>query len=319
MQNELRVLTGVHAGARLQLNASRYRIGRDTSADIRLTDWQDATLTIETDDDGHYRYRTDDALHRMLADFEPVHFGPVVLCVGPADVAWPDDLVLLGKLLHTDTVPAPANDDAQPAGTPRSPVGSMRRAFAWGAVGMSILVVTQFLRVGDEPRAAGVSNARLALDATNAALQRMRLTELRASLAGSTLVVDGIAPDLAAATNVRRLLQGQPVRSDARFAVASTIVENIREALNNRDLDVRYAGDGVFSVTGTTSDARAALARLDKVRADLGAGVRRIDVAVGTADPEQNPPSSFDAALGVEGLHYVETPDGDKHFVGGVP
>ncbi|AXF25798.1 serine kinase [Burkholderia pyrrocinia] len=319
MQNELRVLTGVHAGARLQLNATRYRIGRDTDAQIRLTDWHDVPLTIETDDDGTLRYRTDDdTLHGLLAAFEPVRFGSVVLCVGPADRTWPDDLALLGRLLHANDAP-PRDAAAPPVPAParRASNARARRALACGAVAVSMLIAAPFLRFGAESRASNVPDTRLALDATSAALRRMRLDELHASLVGGTLVVDGIAPDAAAATAVHRLLQRQPVRSDARFAVASTIVENIRESLDNRDLDVRYTGDGVFAVTGSTADARHALARVAEVRSDLGAGVRRIDVAIDAADPAQKTPSSYDAALGIDGLRYVETPDGTKHFVGG--
>ncbi|KVK75938.1 hypothetical protein WS90_25160 [Burkholderia cepacia] len=321
MHNELRVLTGVHAGARLQLNATRYRIGCEMDAQIRLTDWHDAPLTIETDDDGTLRYRTDDdALHGLFAAYAPVRFGSVALCVGPAGDTWPDDLVLLGRLLHGHRSPPP--DAAVPRvafPAPDATRGRARHALAIGAIAMSVLIAAPLLRVGAESRASNVPDTRLALDETNAALHRMRLDELHATLVGHTLVVDGIVPDAAAAIAVHRLLQHQPVHNDARFAVASTIVENIRESLDNRDLDVRYSGDGVFTVKGATADARRTLARVAELRSDLGAGVRRIDVAIDATDPAQQMPSSYDAALGTDTLHYVETPDGTKHFIGGTP
>jgi len=45
----LRILTGLHAGAQLQVAPGRHRIGSDDDADIRLTDWQgpDAVLNID--------------------------------------------------------------------------------------------------------------------------------------------------------------------------------------------------------------------------------------------------------------------------------
>ncbi|WP_207888563.1 hypothetical protein, partial [Pseudomonas sp. 30_B] len=47
----LRILTGVHAGAQLQLAPGTHRIGSDDGADIRLTDWHAADLLLHVKDD----------------------------------------------------------------------------------------------------------------------------------------------------------------------------------------------------------------------------------------------------------------------------
>lgn len=59
MTMQLRVLTGIHAGARLDLQPGSYTLGADPQAEIRIEDWPDCSLIIEVDADGQVCYRSE--------------------------------------------------------------------------------------------------------------------------------------------------------------------------------------------------------------------------------------------------------------------
>ncbi|OCG86176.1 serine kinase, partial [Xanthomonas euvesicatoria] len=107
MTMQLRVMTGTHAGARLDLAQGRYTLGSDPQTDIRIDDWPGCSLIIEVDQDGQIRYGSDTVQETFFVAFQPVRFGPLVLCVGDAAADWPDDVALLERLLSPAPPPAP--------------------------------------------------------------------------------------------------------------------------------------------------------------------------------------------------------------------
>ncbi|MBN3851621.1 secretion protein SctD [Paraburkholderia sp. Ac-20342] len=110
----LRVLTGTHAGAQVQLTSGSYRIGGAEDADLCITDWTVDDVTLVVGEEGVTRLQSSNGDEVLVADFVAVPFGDVVFCVGPEDADWPRDLDLLAGLWKTAEPPieAPAHDAA---------------------------------------------------------------------------------------------------------------------------------------------------------------------------------------------------------------
>ena len=120
---QLRILTGIHAGATAPLGPGRYRIDADDDADIRITDWTGSSAVVEVGDSdvvtvrrlaaqaphvdasdeagtqGPEAERVEDTAPVFMLDFLPMQFDQSVICIGPDDVEWPSDLALLSTLL----------------------------------------------------------------------------------------------------------------------------------------------------------------------------------------------------------------------------
>ncbi len=107
---QLRILTGRHAGARINLTATRHQIGADEAADIQLLDWTAEPVVIGAGEDGMVHIATASQggqASAVLADFTPRRFGDVVLCMGAGSIgAVPAKVV---EMLRTD-VPAMQED-----------------------------------------------------------------------------------------------------------------------------------------------------------------------------------------------------------------
>src|ERR1700712_2479480 len=105
---QLRILTGRHAGARIRLSRPRYSIGPGADADLRISDWKQAPVTLEFDKDSNVIQILEGttigrgaatALTLALPDFHPLRFGDVALAAGPLDDSlWPGDLDILKRL-----------------------------------------------------------------------------------------------------------------------------------------------------------------------------------------------------------------------------
>ena len=103
----LRILTGRHVGAHLDLADGAHVVGAGNDCDITITDWTFAPLELVVAADGvtcrWYGQATPaapdarpEAERRLvLADLAPREFDGIVLCVGPVDAPWPCDVQLL--------------------------------------------------------------------------------------------------------------------------------------------------------------------------------------------------------------------------------
>lgn len=124
----LRVLTGTHAGAQVQLTSGSYRIGGAEDADLCITDWTVDDVTLVVGEDGVTRLQSSNGDEVLVADFVAVPFGDVVFCVGPEDADWPRDLDLLAGLWKTAEPPieAPTHDAVVASGADSTHDGPAR-------------------------------------------------------------------------------------------------------------------------------------------------------------------------------------------------
>jgi type III secretion protein D len=316
---QLRVLTGRNAGVDLLLSASKYRIAADEQADIQLVDWQAEPLNLELLEEGNLvtiantqqadaaDATSGAATPESFVDFEPRRFGDVVLCVGPADVAWPSDMELLERLMRPVKKMAEAVKEARPSRVARAAV--VFAAVATLAVGGAFASVvwhnTQAAKdkVQPEPLVGRVYRA----------VSGTTLQGISVRPAGERVIVEGLLADSADAVALRQLLSRFPAELiEHKYAAVPEIAQSISDALGTPGLTVSYRDRGVFVVGGRAMYLDKVRAATTRIAADLAPLVRGIEVA---ADESPAPDSvPVGAMLSTDGLQYVQTRDGAKHL-----
>lgn len=321
----LRILTGVHAGAQLQLTPGTHRVGADDDADIRLTDWRGADALLHVDASGVVSAQRVacapalDTAHAqpasaeevvLLVDFVPMQFDDMILCVGADDAVWPSDLDLLSMLL---TRPAEARFAAERRKRRRY-VGAVVACFVLGIV----IIAGSLLTTTQMSRAALPRNADDRAQRVGEALAAAHVGGLQAHAVGSTVVVTGMVTSPADDDAVRNLLARISTTGISRnYDVAQNDARSIEDSLGVAGAHVRYLGDGNFAVTGAVSSRADLDAALARVRADLDANVKNVvveaaenaNVAAGNAAP-----ASYSEMISSEDVRYAQTPDGVKHI-----
>jgi type III secretion protein D len=242
MTKQFRILTGCHAGARLNLQYGIWTIGSDEQADVQISDWEGETMFLEYRSDGTVTMTpppgkaSSSRIAQTLLDWMPSRHGQTVFCVGPADAEWPSEVSLFEKLLHPVTVEKDATESTKAtthAATTQRPVGGKhakrqdgvskkRWAYSGGAgVALVGLVVglTLVLTDGSSEKArAAIRPTRVtpppvltpaeAQDKTiQAALQGLHQTDVTVTRASGRIVLGGIVASAADALAIRRALQ----------------------------------------------------------------------------------------------------------------
>jgi type III secretion protein D len=146
------------------------------------------------------------------------------------------------------------------------------------------------------------------------AFARMGQTELRLRTVQDRVEIEGMVRDTSDAQRVEHWLERHPGPWQTHFGVAQTLIESMTESLHEPNLAIRYRGHGVYEVSGASVHPDTVAQRLQQLRHDMGPRVVRIDARLRALDPRDALPNTYDTALSVDELHYVETPDGSKHF-----
>jgi type III secretion protein D len=344
----LRVLTGVHAGAQVQLAAGTWRIAGDESADVCISDWAVEDLELCIGEDGVTRLRSHNGDEVLVADFVAVPFGDVVFCVGPDDAEWPRDLDLLSGLWKT------AEPEVEASGKPAEPAGdaanegieettlaadavplhaaaqasapaSRRMTWRTAAVALACtaaiggLATTGVMLAGTQPSEA----ANMHFDSDTLAkevdgeLHREGLADLHAIARRNSVAVNGIVSTAGDGAKAQRIIDGlAPGKVQKDYDVAQEDVDNIQQSLAGTGAAVSYSGHGVFKVSGHVQSMATFQTLIAGVRADLDDNVRRVDIDV-KESPTPTPDTEYTEVVATGGLRYVETPDGTKHLFSG--
>ncbi|MGV2292953.1 type III secretion protein [Trinickia sp. YCB016] len=337
----LRILTGMHAGAQLQLAPGTHRIGADDDADIRLTDWRGTHALLHIDASGVVSAQraaapaapetvpaaaegqadaqdTQSAQHEgdevvLLVDFVPMQFDETILCVGPDDAVWPSDLDLLSTLL---TRPAEARV-AEERKKRKRYVGAVAVCFAVGA----LIVAGSLLTTMQMSRAALPRNADDRAQRVTEALAAAHVGGLHAQALGGTVVVTGMLASRAEDQAVRTLLDRiSPTGITRNYDIAQDDARSIEDSLGVAGAHVSYLGGGAFAVTGTVSSRTDLDNALARVRADLDANVKTIAVQAKEASSSSDTPpgggagSTYSEMISSDDVRYAQTPDGVKHI-----
>ena len=312
---QLRILTGTHAGASLDLSQGRHTLGERHDLDISITDWRFDAVTLHVAADGTVlaQWGGDAAPHALcFEDFAPVDFDGVVVCLGPCDAAWPPRPELLARLRPVGHLVAPS--PAEP------PVRRLDRRWLWsGAAAVIALVFAGGLATAtSKPRDQRTVSLRDAHVLLQRELDAKAGGHLQVAELPDELVVEGLLDDAAQAKAAERAMDAVPAQYTVarKFTVATDVVETIRSALDMPGARISYRGGGVFAVDVDTNDVEATRAAIARVANDLAPTVRRIDAVLGESPAPRPPmPAVLSAWVSGDGTNVMETRDGVKHLV----
>ncbi|WP_109477465.1 type III secretion protein [Paraburkholderia sp. C35] len=331
---QLRILTGIHAGATAPLSPGPYRIDADDDADIRITDWTGPSAIVEVgdsdvvtvrrlatqqadvtagDDNGTHETANEgveDTAPVFMLDFLPMQFDQSVICIGPDDMEWPSDLTLLSTLLKP----------GQPDDAARSQRHSRRRTFVAlcaACVALAVIGGVSALSMTTRAKASMLPNDVAAMENVNREFAAAHLNELRASLDGhGGVLVRGLVANESENLAARRLLASITApRMQAQYGIAEVIRRSIGESLPVAGISVRYDGGGVFSIAGKDVDMDALQQGVRRIRPDLPANVKDIRIdATGAEQADAPAGASYIAIVSSDTVRYAQTPDGVKHI-----
>jgi type III secretion protein D len=315
---QLRILTGRHAGSRLRLLGTRCTLGASEDADVQVSDWRHAPVSLTVEEGSKVVWMTTmdsegQAAPRATAleDLVPRRFDDIVICVGPADdAAWPSDVVLLKRLLQARKK-KPSSSKAASRGGSRT----IAPAAVLSGLACTVLLGALVSLLTNGPKQAEAHTPAVPLQVRVAGLlAREGFNELGAQEAGRRVVVTGLVGGPSELARARALLQrfgeSEVVH---KYASASDLARSIADALADPSLNVRYEGNGVFLIEGAVRNVEGLRSTADRIAADVGPLVRRIDISVHELPPAER--ARIDAMLVSGDLRYVQTPDGTKHLM----
>lgn len=314
----LRILTGRHVGAHLDLTPGVHVVGAGNDCDVMVTDWTFAALELTVSDTGvacrwyegvPAEEDARPAVERRLAldDLVPREFDGIVLCVGPVDGVWPGDVELLS------TVFAPTPKRVARWARSRLPVRVVPLMMAMGVVG-AVALAWPWLELSPPPVVLPTLDESRAL--AQRELDRVTGGRLLVVAENGTLYLTGLAEDQQDAASGRAAVEALrvPFNVVPRFAVASSISETLRGTGGLTNPTVRHVGGGEFTVTAEVTDERAARAALDRIAADLAPAVKKINASFERIYPN-DPLGPILSKSTQDGLSVVQTRDGVKHIV----
>jgi len=313
----LRILSGTHAGAFLDLSPGTHSIGQADECDISIADWQFQALTLRLGADGVALAQWTNGSPQLLRfdDFVPVDFGGVSVCTGPSDSDWPDDAALLA---------------ATRAVAPSGSLAAVRQrlvARPSRAVPGALAVIVALVSAGWLVSASSKASEAPAptLEMSRAALQRaidgVAAGRLSVRIAQNSLSIDGLLDNAEQLRAVNTALNAALKAAPAGFplqqhvSVATDVAETIRNAIGLPGAQITYRGAGVFSYAVKANDVAATQASIDRVTADLTPIVKRIDAVLEEPAAPQPPSPSVLSSLSADGVSVMETRDGVKHLV----
>lgn len=301
MIKEIRILSGRHRGAALPLTAGSWRIGCDDAAAVHISDWQHAAVNLTIAEDGRISWQADGATDAVaVSEHQIIHFDAIALSIGALDSG-------TAELAPPVTVAAP---------TVAAPERHKRRWLALSALAVPAALLSSALLAMQPPHAdpgTPLDGLRRRLPALLAGIGQ---GALQVHQQDGLIVVQGVVRDGAEAGAVRSLLhEVAPERSVAHLAIVNEVLASITESLREPTLTPHYEGKGIFVVSGTTRDSAVVRRRLAQLAADLGPAVTWLDAQVTEVRPGWSVADS-DSALDTNGVRYVQSLDGSKHFPG---
>ncbi|MEM4985765.1 HrpD5 family protein [Collimonas sp. H4R21] len=327
MKKQIRVLTGHHSGAVINLANGDTTIGCDARSEIQISDWNAPAMLLTLDEQGSVAIgaSNDSEPQVRLEDFEPRSFSDIVLCAGPADATWPSDISLLrmvcspqaAQLAALDNLPDQASASLHPVKP--VPIWARHATISWLVLTSSLLAAvtaTAMIVPGTNPLRSGVlPQPQASLERLKLAVAHLNQDDLTITEQDGVVNVSGIVKREDAAAKIYQAAHAFAAgHLKWNVRAADEVVRDLKESLRAPDVNVQYRGDGVFAVTGTVLHPEAIQKVVEQFRADLGPLVKKVDVNVMRAD-EIATAKDIGSALAVDGLQYFASSDGTKSFV----
>jgi type III secretion protein D len=315
MKKQIRVLTGYHAGARLELCPGVYRVGRDSEADIQITDWHGNSMELEFRSDGIVtldvvgRGRTASRMESLI----PRRIYEVVMCIGPTDDTWPSDMTLLNNMLESERAQVePSTHMRRRTIIPTWMRWSTLCVTAALIVGIGIVVSSsQGTRAATTQSAAAIKQSVIRAK-FDRAFSRLGLSDVRVFHDGNKVMLVGTVKEAHDKVRLNQLAEEfKEVPITTRLAVGNDVADQFQSSLGESGVSVQYSGRGVFRVVGTSTDMQDLKNRIERVRSDFGDVIEQLDFEVKERVESDTSASSI---LATDSVRYVELADGTKSF-----
>ncbi|REE93339.1 hypothetical protein [Cupriavidus plantarum] len=276
MTRQLRILTGYHAGARLDLPRGRHTIGAGDQADVDISDWHGDPVVIAFEEDGTVTLVSATNVGEtpiVMADFVPARRGDIVLCVGPADAPWPAEVKLLEAMF------APAAAPAAPAAPIATAAAAAPAVPAAAATGTATAAPSPRAR----PRRRWLRVGVCAVVATTAIGAAMAMSMTRIPKASASVKASDPAPEL---TPLQRRLAA--VEHALKTSGASLSVKDALTGVKTTVADDNIVVSGMVPTAADATTLRRALAQVDSghvaVRLSVAASITD-DLRASLSDP----------------------------------
>ncbi len=325
----LRVLSGKHAGACIELNQQQYTLGASDDFDIYIGDWDAQNIQLHVSSEGFVKalwsansnplvqiadsVLQNDEYGLQFEPLAPVRFGSVIICVGSSTEAWPSDADILQSLY----LPKPAVADEPKRDSPpklrtvlRKYVVAMTVAFmsVAGAITLGSSLTASPRRVRVEPKTPLIDRVKEAVIFAGA-------SHLAVEQDGSLVIVDGVLETRERVSKVNQKLEalGASSQISRRYRSIEDIADMIRESLSSYPLQVTHAGGKSFAVEGQVPDPAKVKAVLDGIQGDLAAhGITIVARLKGIGRSNEGITAVLVDDLGTS---YTQTRDGVKHLL----
>ena len=334
LMTRLRVLSGAHAGANLHWIHQVLKVGQSEDLDVYIGDWNAPTVELHRDAAGRCEARwlqqdgaepvagaeRDGAWLRCpLQPWVPFRFGTVVLCIGPADQSWPDDVDLLQRLFAPTppaSLAAVGGDGDNTAAARKRPAVMIIITIAGLALAASAAMVPADRTQPAQALKAG--NAAPTPQVLNAALGPRLAAMLSLSAQGPGFLVQGVVDTHADLAEVGRLLDRLPVSMQVarRYIAAPDVVDMVLASVPGTALTVERTAPRRFEVTGRTADLIGTQGSIERLGSDLQAvGVELVAAVTDSSKPRTSGAGISGMLIDPLGLSFSRTRDGVKHIV----
>jgi type III secretion protein D len=305
---QLRILSGKHAGATLDLSPGNHSLGKNDDTQITITDWTFDALNMHVGNDGKVsaQWAASGASGLPLADYIPVDFSGVVVCIGPQGGNWPSD-----EKLAAATQKASADGKVATTEKRRGPLVP-----AIAGVMVALVAGGWLFAALSKPKEVPPPTIEMVRASLQTSFDKTLSGRLVVTAERGSLLVDGMVDTPEQAREVSTILADQAPRYPLvqKVSIATDVAESIRSSVGLPNAEVSYKGNGAFSYAVKASDIAAAQASIDRVRTDLSPVVKRIDAVLEESLGRPAIPrllSSWSAGS----VSVMETRDGVKHLV----
>lgn len=300
---ELRIFTGIHAGARAALAPGRFVLGAAPACDLILCDpgVGQRHAELRHDDSGWslFPLETDAGIPVggvRLAPGVGVSIGSVLIALEAANVPWqmPSAVATTPAPVSAPAVTAlPAESRQTESGQPVKEAVRPRRQFAWlfvpGAAVLAVLLAIglALMPVDEAPLPLPAVQQTDALVQALAVVQRLEMTQ-RAQVeqgADGRILVSAMLLDDAEYEKLAEALAQLNPRPALKVSSEQALIESVHEALRARssDLAAEYLGAGRFRLKGRVSSDAEGETLLQALAAELPA-VRAFESDLLSAD-----------------------------------
>ncbi len=269
-QLQIRILTGMHAGAGLFLSQGSHEIGPDLECDVVISDWpfEHTGFTITEYEPGEFSVTFDD--DQLAAPFgvnDPQQIGDIVIvaCKAGDEANRPSDLQMLTQML---------------APIVQTPV-RRQRIGGWVVGGVCAVVITVSAITLQSSRSVAATKVKSQSESpavlVREALQNLKYPGLRVTVEGENVVVAGLVKTPADRKNLAAHLQSLKTEKIVhRYAIESEIAAAIGDAVAYPGITVVHAGNGRFEINGEVPQKVRNRVNLNQIKNDLGSVVSSI-------------------------------------------